>query len=669
MSASGISQQISTQTNYSFAKMFAPLGLEQDGLWIYVQFLAEETRRDLDSLLEKTLPQLEHGTLPGASMPRHRITFVDLITEILDIVAACIEQQEQFLLTEFSTGKLSDNTRVMSLVMRQLQLVCSDACGKVLDTFARVRSLGEIVQKIQLHQMHHLKTENTDLDPKHLDLLLEEMAIICARCEMYDRFANGKLEATSSLGDVRGEEVIEKVVVEEKEGSTDSEAGGSESTLSTKLNEIMMAFIPIDDFFMRQSIHKAVVINKYKGLLRREERSLIVLRDEYGGSEFVDHAGMTDREYTSTTADDYSGLYNSDSHQDEDDSSDDDAFDDGSDDEDKCTTLVDDTFFILQKSISRLLRTLNVQVICAVLNNVNTILAGTFRKELSRALGLISSRRGMIYDMRKMLEIIASLNNLDMSATYATRLKEEFEHSCEDVARNDMDREKLKSCAFEMIRAADEFRSVLKTGLTKLLSSCLLDDIIVLAQEFRFVNYNLTEAEYSQNEIQDPFIEYFIERCDDLLEPFERLMTSHNFELVVQEIVTIITQTFENILFGREVATRGHQQKRTASGDMSSTQGEDIRGNPFSQLGGLQFDKDIRKLLLYFSSKTQTTVRDKFSKLTQMANLLKMSRVYEVLDYWGENAVMTWRLTPAEVREVLRFRRDFKMEAISRLKL
>ncbi|XP_030367938.1 conserved oligomeric Golgi complex subunit 4 isoform X3 [Strigops habroptila] len=46
------------------------------------------------------------------------------------------------------------------------------------------------------------------------------------------------------------------------------------------------------------------------------------------------------------------------------------------------------------------------------------------------------------------------------------------------------------------------------------------------------------------------------------------------------------------------------------------------------------------------------------------------SRVTEILDYWGPNSgPLTWRLTPAEVRQVLALRIDFRSEDIKRLRL
>ena len=75
------------------------------------------------------------------------------------------------------------------------------------------------------------------------------------------------------------------------------------------------------------------------------------------------------------------------------------------------------------------------------------------------------------------------------------------------------------------------------------------------------------------------------------------------------------------------------------------------------QLGGLQFDKELRSVVGYLTSVTTWTLRDKFARLTQMATILNLERVTEILDYWGTNSgPLTWRLTPAEVRQVLALR-------------
>ena len=47
----------------------------------------------------------------------------------------------------------------------------------------------------------------------------------------------------------------------------------------------------------------------------------------------------------------------------------------------------------------------------------------------------------------------------------------------------------------------------------------------------------------------------------------------------------------------------------------------------FLQLGGLQFDKELRALVGYLTNTTEWTVRDKFARLTQIATILNLEKV------------------------------------------
>ena len=55
--------------------------------------------------------------------------------------------------------------------------------------------------------------------------------------------------------------------------------------------------------------------------------------------------------------------------------------------------------------------------------------------------------------------------------------------------------------------------------------------------------------------------------------------------------------------------------------------------NDLLQLGGLQFDKELRVLVGYLTSVTTWTIRDKFARLTQMATVLNLERVSLLVFY------------------------------------
>jgi conserved oligomeric Golgi complex subunit 4 len=45
------------------------------------------------------------------------------------------------------------------------------------------------------------------------------------------------------------------------------------------------------------------------------------------------------------------------------------------------------------------------------------------------------------------------------------------------------------------------------------------------------------------------------------------------------------------------------------------------------QLGGLQFDKEVRALMTYLTNATSLAIRDKFQRLTQVSTLLSLEKV------------------------------------------
>lgn len=95
-----------------------------------------------------------------------------------------------------------------------------------------------------------------------------------------------------------------------------------------------------------------------------------------------------------------------------------------------------------------------------------------------------------------------------------------------------------------------------------------------------------------------------------------------------------------------------------------------IRRKRVNQLGGLQFDSDMRALASFFAVRSGRRIRARFARLLQMAQLLTLETPAEVLEYWGPNAgVVPWELSAEEVRSTLALRTDFSPQDVMRLRL
>jgi len=90
----------------------------------------------------------------------------------------------------------------------------------------------------------------------------------------------------------------------------------------------------------------------------------------------------------------------------------------------------------------------------------------------------------------------------------------------------------------------------------------------------------------------------------------------------------------------------------------------------FSQLGGMQLDKDLRSVVSWFTARAGREVRDMFVKLSQFVLLLQLDSPKDTSEFFGANvAGGAWQLTADQVRKVLALRIDFGAQEITRLAL
>eukprot|EP01116_Phalansterium_solitarium_P001645 TRINITY_DN1145_c1_g1_i1.p1 TRINITY_DN1145_c1_g1~~TRINITY_DN1145_c1_g1_i1.p1 ORF type:complete len:733 (-),score=336.79 TRINITY_DN1145_c1_g1_i1:79-2277(-) len=315
------------------------------------------------------------------------------------------------------------------------------------------------------------------------------------------------------------------------------------------------------------------------------------------------------------------------------------------------SSSVDHLFFVLQKCAQRALLTSSMNAVCAVINIVISVLGREFKEVLQKSFQDQLTRGGVTSIISRTVVgpqatdkygHTVILNNLDVASDYILKLKKEVESECLQLFQTPTGLDpRVKSCIDDLVETSNGFKKLLQADLEQA-SSLSMPKLKVLLTPFAQVGYEISEVEFAEYELTDPFIQQFIAGFDGLISPLKTQLTPSNYDNYVHLIVRAVVHSLEQDIFKKK----------------------------FNQLGGLQFDKELRRLQHYLSSVTQKTVRDKFSRLSQMATLLCFEQVGEVLDHWGQNSgSMTWRLTPNEVRKILGLREDFDKTAISKLKL
>lgn len=539
-----------------FIKLFPALGLEEEGLQLYVTYLRKDIslrcRLEFEGLMEIAEQSIRH---PGMQT---QADFVVCLTNLFKYIVLAIEGNDEIL------RSLCGEDAIIYAIW-ELQEECDSRGSVIVKKYVDYRKLARLASEISSQNKNLISVVGAQEgpNPREIEIYLEEMLSLTQLSEDYTQFMMTKIR---ELGPVDAQL---------SPRATNAFRSGS---FSRAIQELTGFYIVLEEFFMVENVRKAIKID-----------------------EPIPN-GLT-------------------------------------------TSIVDDVFFVMQRCSRRAVSTSNIQSILAILNGVINLLNNEFKEALQRKtrepnLGskLFLGGGGV---SKTGAEIATVLNNLDISSEYVLKLRVEIEEHCAEALSASTDREKVKACLSDLAETSNAFKQVLNAGLEQLASS-ITPRLRSILDAVGTISYELSEMQYAENEINDPWVQKLLHAVETNVMWLQPVMTTNNYDSFVHLIIDFIVKRLEVIM----------TQKR------------------FNQLGGLQLDRDARTLVGHFSSMTQRTVRDKFARLTQMATILNLEKVSEILDYWGENSgSMTWRLTPAEVRRILGLRVDFKPEAIATLKL
>ncbi|MBA0613096.1 hypothetical protein Godav_013606 [Gossypium davidsonii] len=537
-----------------FIKLYSPLGLEEEGLQVYVGYLKKvigmRSRLEYENLVE--LMEQSNG-----QNQNNQVNFVGCLTNLFKDIVLAVEENDEILRT------LCGEDGVVYAIF-ELQEECDSRGSLILKKYMEFRKLAKLSSEINSQNKNLLTVGAPEgPNPREIELYLEEILSLMQLGEDYTQYMVSKIKGMTTVDP----DLVPRATKAFRTGS-----------FSKVAQDITGFYVILEGFFMVENVRKAIGID-----------------------ELVPDS-LT-------------------------------------------TSMVDDVFYVLQSCLRRAISTSNISSVVAVLSGASSLL----NNEYYEALQLKVREQnlgpklflGGVGVQKTGTEIATALNNIDLSSEYVLKLKHEIEEQCAEVFPAPTEREKVKSCLSELADLSNTFKQAQNAGMEQL-AATVTPQIRPVLDSVATISYELSESEYAENEVNDPWVQRLLHAFEINVAWLQPLMTTNNYDSFVHLVIDFIVKRLEVIMM----------QKR------------------FSQLGGLQLDRDTRALVSHFSGMTQRTVRDKFARLTQMATILNLEKVSEILDFWGENSgPMTWRLTPAEVRRVLSLRVDFKPEAIAALKL
>lgn len=203
------------------------------------------------------------------------------------------------------------------------------------------------------------------------------------------------------------------------------------------------------------------------------------------------------------------------------------------------------------------------------------------------------------------------------------------------------DRDKISSCVAEFASSGSQFEEIIAEGVRQLCNSTSLSgQIRSLVDGMLSCDYVISEEELLNLDGGSAFVVGLIAGLTKLTREYQAGLLKTNYDMLLMHITETVAANIERVVL---------QVK-------------------YNRLGGVLFDKDLRALCNFLSTVTQWSLRAKFTKCNQMATMLCLEKVSEVSDYYGKGNV-TWRLTPAQIRELLHCRVDLESHRIDKLQI
>ncbi|XP_072403727.1 conserved oligomeric Golgi complex subunit 4 isoform X2 [Chiloscyllium punctatum] len=217
------------------------------------------------------------------------------------------------------------------------------------------------------------------------------------------------------------------------------------------------------------------------------------------------------------------------------------------------SSMVDDVFFIVKKSIGRALASSNIDCLCAMINHSTTVLESDFREVLYNKLrmgfpattfqdiqrGVTSAvnimhsslqqgkfdTKGIESTDEAKQSFLVTLNNVEMCSEYLLTLKKNLESDCTKLFNQGLGAEqaqaKIDSCLSDLAAVSNKFKDLLQEGLAELNSTAIKPQIKPWITGFLSISHNIEEEEFNDYEANDPWVQQFILNLEQLMTEFK----------------------------------------------------------------------------------------------------------------------------------------------------
>ena len=229
------------------------------------------------------------------------------------------------------------------------------------------------------------------------------------------------------------------------------------------------------------------------------------------------------------------------------------------------------------------------------------------------------------------------MNDVDLSAVYVEKLRQQLEQVAHQVfSPTPQDDDRIQMVLADLNKTSSEIRRLADQATEQLTTSLMLKTRHTL-EAFISASYELSDAG-GGFEISDQWSAL-------MLQSFGRTFSWLQPMLTPDLMQRVLASAVDKIVSRMEAA---------------------VAAKTFTQLGGLQLDKDVRALVIGLSELCETSLRDKFARLGQLATVLSVESAGEAADLIRDELLS---LSALDVRSALMQRVDLSQSAVLSLQV
>ncbi|KAF0703671.1 Aste57867_7570 [Aphanomyces stellatus] len=191
---------------------------------------------------------------------------------------------------------------------------------------------------------------------------------------------------------------------------------------------------------------------------------------------------------------------------------------------------------------------------------------------------------------------------------------------------------------------ASEFKALLMTCHDSVCQAFAPKLTATCAPLFKKVSYELTDALFTANEANDPYVHALLHSVKAFLEPYDKHLARANLVTLAEGVADTVVDVVEALVVTKQ----------------------------FNQLGAMQLEKEVRLLGGYFGDKCQHSKRhhETFAFLRQAVMVLNVDAPDDVREFVGRPSKgVEWKLPTQRVIDLLHLRVEFSTATVVAVKL